>query len=774
MRSPSVPIEQDLVLLGGGHSHAIMLRMWGMNPLPGVRLTLISDGSDTPYSGMLPGYVAGFYDRADCHIDLRSLCQFTGAQFYHDRAVGLDLAHQRVICADRQPVRFDWLSIDIGSTPKQTGIPKNAIAAKPVPQFLQWWEAFCEEIMRSGDSKRLSIIGGGVGGVELALNMQAKLPQVELHLFSRSAGLLTQHNPQVQRYFQQLLPDRGIQLHLNQAVQDWDGAEIITESGDRIPSDAVVWVTEATAPPWIAASGLAVDQHGFIQVNQTLQSISHPQVFAAGDIANMVNSPRPKAGVFAVRQGQPLFENLQRSILRKPLQNYHPQTQYLSLIGTADGQAVASRGPFFAKSALLWQWKDRIDRDFMRRFQDLPEMASRPLAPNSGGTGVGASQAFCTGCAAKVGSDILSQTLTRIREETEYGSLLETLDRPDDAAILEIPAGKKLIQTVDYFPSLIDDPYIFGQIATHHSLSDLFAMGATPHSVLAIAAIPQGNETIQSETLFQLLCGALKALSESQTQLVGGHTLSSEQLMFGLSCNGFADDRQLLHKGGIQVSDGLILTQAIGIGTLFAATMQGQAKPQWIDQAIAVMLRSNYQAAQILQKYGATACTDVTGFGLMGHLVEMVKASNRPLAPNSGGTGVRSEIKAPSSEATALGGFPDLKQVARGLGAILQLNQIPILPGAQITTDRGVRSTLYAQNQRSQQSIANLAQISQHSLFPLLFDPQTAGGLLASVPAEAITPCLEALHTNGYSDAACIGHILPQLAKGTLPITIEA
>jgi selenide,water dikinase len=211
--------------------------------------------------------------------------------------------------------------------------------------------------------------------------------------------------------------------------------------------------------------------------------------------------------------------------------------------------------------------------------------------------------------------------------------------------------------------------------------------------------------------------------------------------MFGLSCNGFAEDHQLLHKGGMQVGDGLILTQAIGIGTLFAAAMQGRAESQWIDQAIEVMLQSNYLAAQILQKYGATACTDVTGFGLMGHLGEMLRASNRPPAPN--------------------------------IGVNLQLRQIPILPGAQITADRGIRSSLYAQNQRSQQSIANLTQITQHPRFPLLFDPQTSGGLLANVPFEAVTACLEALHTQGYSDASCIGQIQPQLAKGTLPITIE-
>ncbi len=759
MPSATPLIQQDLVLIGGGHSHAIVLRLWAMHPIPGVRLTLISDGADTPYSGMLPGHVAGFYSREDCHIDLRSLCQFAGAVFYCDHVIGLDLANQQVICANHPPVGYDQLSIDIGSTPKlavehQALIGRNAIPAKPVPQFLQWWDGICEQLQTDPTTRcKLAIVGGGVGGVELAINMQRRLQALvadrnwQLHLFSRAAVLLPQQNAWVQTYFQTLLCQRGVQLHLGTAVTGWDGALLQT---DRHPEpldfDTTVWVTQATAPDWLATAGLAVDDRGFIAIDEYLQSISHPSVFAAGDIASMVDHPRPKAGVFAVRQGKPLYKNLCRTLRGQKLQQFVPQKRYLSLIGTGNRQAVAVWGKLACRLPLLWQWKDWIDRQFMAKFDrtTLGQVA-RHSGPMSAAMGdqplphgmTAAAGMHCAGCGAKVGSSVLTQVLERIQTDQITNSVLIGLAQPDDAAVLQVPPDRLLVQTVDYFPALVDDPFLFGQIATHHSLSDLFAMGATADSVLAIVSLPYAAASQQQETLFQLLSGALKALAITHTQLVGGHTIEGEKLMFGLTCNGFTTPERLLQKTGMAPGDCLILTKPLGTGTLFAAQMRYQAKPQWIDAAIATMLQSNYLASKIFLNHKATACTDVTGFGLLGHLVEMLQAATPPL------------------------------QVT------LQLTALPLLPGALQTTQQGIVSSLYAQNQRAQNWIENLATIAQHSHFPLLFDPQTSGGLLASVPAEQATACCTALQAVGYT-SAIIGQIHPALEKSTLPITIEA
>lgn len=411
------------MLIGGGHSHAIVLKMFGIKPLPGVRLTLISDVLHAPYSGMLPGHVAGFYDYDQCHIDLRSLAEFAGCQILTDRAIAIDLNKNLVICQTRPPVNFDVLSVDIGSTPATLSVPgaaEYAIAAKPVPEFLASWNQLISERPNHPQKPlRIAIVGGGAGGVELALNMQSRLgkeegfgnglcngfkgwilrykerrkrekgrgkkeEELEIHLFHSGPELMQGHNQRVRRRLQEILISRGIQLHLKEKVCAVEKMErethcqititdyqISCKSGLELKCDRIFWVTQASAANWIRESGLAADSNGFMQVNDCLQSVSHPNVFAAGDIAAMVNYPRPKAGVFAVRQGKPLFENLQQFLLEKPLKPFAPQEQYLGLIGTGNKRAIASRGSFMWESALLWYWKDWIDRQFMQKFSNL-------------------------------------------------------------------------------------------------------------------------------------------------------------------------------------------------------------------------------------------------------------------------------------------------------------------------------------------------------------------------------------------------------------------
>ncbi len=380
-------MNQRLVLIGGGHSHAIALKLWGLNPIPGVELTLISDVEQTPYSGMLPGHVAGFYSYAETHIDLPSLAQFAGAKLIIDRAIGLDLVHNNVVCKKlnrHSSIEFDYLSLDIGSTPQTINIPgakEYAIPAKPVPDFLQAWEQLKQQVISNRDqSLSLVIVGGGAGGVELALNMQAGLQQIlkdqiennlQIRLIHRGEQLLSAHNNWVSNSLAKIIIKRGIKLHLQQSVSEVLPDRVNCQSGLSIKCDRVFWVTQAAAPDWIKESQLTTDAQGFILVRDTLQSVSHPQVFAAGDIATMTNHKRPKAGVFAVRQGEPLLDNWRRILTGESLQDYIPQNRYLALIGTGDRQAIASWGSFGWRSALLWQLKDYIDRKFMNRFVDL-------------------------------------------------------------------------------------------------------------------------------------------------------------------------------------------------------------------------------------------------------------------------------------------------------------------------------------------------------------------------------------------------------------------
>jgi selenide, water dikinase len=381
----AAPIIKDLVLIGGGHAHVEVLRRFGMQPMPGVRITLVARDVETPYSGMLPGFIAGHYTRAQCHIDLRPLAAFAGARLVHDEAVGLDLTAGRVLCKREAAIGFDIASLDIGSTPHLASIPgaaEHATPVKPIDGLAERWQRILERTSGGRHPVHFLTVGGGAAGVELTLAMRHRLrgmlseerrdpDGVSFTLVTRSR-ILASHNATVRRWFRDLLVQRGVQLVENSAVCAVADGAVLSVDGSRTAFDELIWVTQAGAASWLAGTGLALDEAGFVKVDATLRSVNAANVFAAGDVVANVDHPRPKAGVFAVRQGPPLTENLRRALAGEPLVPFRPQTKFLSLISTGDRSAVASRGRLAARGALLWHLKDWIDRSWMRRYQQLP------------------------------------------------------------------------------------------------------------------------------------------------------------------------------------------------------------------------------------------------------------------------------------------------------------------------------------------------------------------------------------------------------------------
>ena len=740
MRHGEPPVLKDLVLLGGGHSHVGVLKRFGMRPVPGVRLTVICRDVHTPYSGMLPGLIAGHYGLDDVHIDLRPLCRFASARLYHDEVIALDLDERKILCKGRPPVRYDLLSINIGSTPGTLHVPGagGVVPVKPIQQFITHWEKLSRRVLAHDGPLRIGVVGAGAGGVEILLAIQFRLRQLlaaagrsadrlEYCLFADTERILPAHNARTRRIFERILAERQVQVLAGQAVVEISEGRLIRADGSEYAVDEVLWATSASAAPWLAHCGLSVDDRGFVQVGDTLRSLSHPDVFAAGDIAALVDHPRPKSGVFAVRAAKPLERNLRRALLGRPLLPFTAQRQFLSLISTGDRSAVASRNGWAFQGRLMWRWKDWIDRRFMRKFNELPDMAEQEdLGVPEGLAGaeaireVSAIAMRCGGCGAKVGSAILDRALASLRPVSRP-EVLVGLDAPDDAAVVAVPSGKVMVHTVDYFRSFIDDPYVFGQVAAHHSLGDIFAMGAQPHTALAIVTLPYGLEAKMEDELQQLMAGALKVLEEANAALVGGHTGEGAELGLGFAVNGLADREGLLRKGGMRPGERLILSKPIGTGVLFAADMRQKAKGRWIEAALASMVQSNRAAALCLRRYGASACTDVTGFGLLGHLLEMTKPS--------------------------------------GVDVALDFDAMPLLEGALETVRLGIFSSLQPQNLRLRRAIRDLEFLAQDERFPLLFDPQTAGGLLASVPRERVEDCLEELWRLGYGRAAAIGTV---------------
>lgn len=765
MQTPEQPILRDIVLVGGGHSHVGVLKSFGMQPMPGVRLTVICTDVHTPYSGMLPGYVAGHYDYDAVHIDLSRLAVFAGARLYRDEVIGLDRVNRKPLCRHRPPVPYDVLSINTGSTPQLHDVPgaaANVIAVKPITRFNDRWLALLDRVQRHTGKTTVAVVGAGAGGVELLLAMQFRLRQVlrtqgrnpdELvfHLFTNNAHILPTHNPGVRRKFDAVLAARGVQVHRNAAVTQVTAGRLQTSAGQVMEADEIVWVTRAGGAAWLKDTGLALDADGFIQVSDTLQTVTDPDIFAAGDIASMVNHPLEKAGVFAVRQGPPLSHNLRLSVRGAALKPYQPQRHWLALISTGDQYAVASRGWLGFAGAWVWRWKDRIDRGFMRKFQDL-----RPMDVHAAGakaTPAGAAVAVqltseeslqaisaiamrCGGCGAKVGATVLSRALSQLHP-VQRDDVLIGLSDPDDAAVVRVPPGKAMVHSVDFFRSFIDDPYLFGKVAANHALGDIWAMGAQAQSATAIATVPSGLESKVEDVLFQMMTGALEVLNEANCALVGGHTGEGKELPLGFAVNGLIDDdpAQILRKNGMRPGDVLILTKPIGTGTLFAAHARLAAKGRWIDAALQSMVLSNQKGAQTLRDFGATACTDLTGFGLLGHLVEMTRPS--------------------------------------GVDAELDLDALPLLDGAQECVAAGIVSSLQSANVRLRRALRNQEAMVNHPRYPLIFDPQTAGGLLASVPADRVQACIAALHEQGYVHTAAIGRILAQ-GDALAPITLCA
>jgi len=761
--TPTPPIRRDLVLVGGGHTHVHVIKAFGMRPLSGVRVTLVAREVHAPYSGMLPGLVAGRYTYDEAHIDLRRLCRWAGVRLLRDEARALDLEARRVHCAARPPLSFDLLSLNVGATPRTRGVPgaaEHAMPVKPVDRFLEEWRRLIDGLPGAPEGLgapsgpfRIAVVGGGAGGVELALACRRRisallrarcLPRgaVRFTLFTEAEEIVPELHPRARRALARILEARGIQVRTGSRVSRVEGDALHVGEG-RIPADRVLWVTDASPPEWIGETGLETTPDGFLRVDATLRSTSHPFVFAAGDVATVAPHPRPKSGVFAVRQGPPLERNLRRALRGEELRPFRPQREFLTLLGTGDSYAVGSRGPLAFRGRWVWRLKEWIDRRWMAKWSDLPEMeegsagrSAEPLPPGGpgadgeaaeGDAGNGADPSpvlaqepmRCGGCGGKVGAEILERALREA--SADDGDPLGRYE-PQDASVLDVPPGMRVVQSVDFFRDFLDDPYRFGAVAAHHALNDLWASGAEPRSALAVVTLPHGPEKTLVAELVHLLRGAGAVLDAAGASLAGGHTAEGAELAFGLQVTGFVRPGALLRKSGARPGDRLVLTGPLGTGTLFAADMRAKAKARWVEEALATMCRSNGPAAAILGDHGIRACTDVSGFGLLGHLVELLRAS--------------------------------------GAGARLDPSALPALPGSLECIEAGITSTLHPENLRLRRAVVAGEEERRSPRFALLFDPQTAGGLLGAVPAEGARACVDALHGAGYARAGVIGEVV--------------
>ena len=724
-----LPLIKNVVLIGGGHAHALLLRKWAMKPVAGVRLTVINPSPSAPYTGMLPGFIAGHYGRDELDIDLVRLARFADARLVLGVVETLDRENKTVNIPGRPSIPYDVCSLNVGissAMPNIDGFAEHAIAAKPLTYFADRWTNYVAAKQRSGaDKAAIAVIGGGVGGCELAMAMTHRLRAVgvsaSVTVIDRST-VLSDLGDRAQGEIRATMTGMDITLleHSEVAAVTADGVQT---SAGMIPADLVVGAAGARPYDWLGELGL--DTHdGFISIDQTLRSTNDPSVFATGDCAHMGFAPRPKAGVFAVRQAPVLTHNIKAVVTGGKTKDFDPQEDYLKLISLGEQSAAADKFKRFMQGKQLWRLKDKIDRDFMDKLGDLPEMKLDP-APKNSATGLSSlldsDPPLCGGCGAKVGVDVLEGPLGALPASTRT----DVVRLPGDDAALLVMGETKQVITTDQLRTFTSDPFRMARIATLHALGDVWAMGADPQAVLVTVTLPQLGHALQGEWLGEIMAGTSAALADTHAEVVGGHTSMGAELAIGYSITGLLNSPAITLAGATP-GQKLILTRPIGSGILFAGEMQRLARGNDIAALLTVLETPQGNAAATLAAAGATAMTDVTGFGLAGHLFGMLRESS--------------------------------------VAGELVLDDIEIFDGALDLARNGLRSHLHASNAAA----IPLTQTGADPRATVLFDPQTAGGFLAAVPAAGADDAVHELQMLGHQSS-----VIGTIVEGTPEVRVR-
>lgn len=726
----------QVVLVGAGHTHIQVLRHWMMHPDPAVEATLVVDTPIAVYSGMAPGLVAGQYERHELEIDAVPLARRAGVRVVLAPSVGVEGANRRVLVEGREPISFDVASFDVGSTVaglELPGVREHAVPTRPINRLAAAISGRVEAL--TSQWPNVVIVGSGAGGIELAFCIDARLRRQALQprvtIVEAGDRILPGYHPALARRIEAAARERGLRTLVETPVAAVEAHGVLLEDGRSLDSDLTFWVTGAAALPIFRGSDLPLCDRGFARTRSTLQVEGHDHVFAVGDCATLIDQPnRPRAGVYAVRMGPYLIENLERLNTGQRLRRYRPQGDFLALLNLGDGSAAGAKWGAAFEGRWVMRLKDRIDRRFMDRFQalgpdgaPLPAFGTMRAGPEANGVDAEpeSTPMFCGGCAAKVGPDRLGRALARAgldaRPDSGEQVILDTTT-PDDAVAYRTPAGDRVVASLDAFPAFTDDPWLVGRVAAVNACSDLHATGVTPRFAQALVTLPQAADgATAEELLIQVLAGARAALDPEGVLLLGGHTNTGPELVVGFHVEGVSESgRDLLLKSRVRPGDALVLTKALGCGVLLAADRMGLCPGRWLRACLVSMQTSNRAAMEVARQAGVAAATDVSGFGLAGHLGEMAQASDVDLE--------------------------------------VFVGALPALPGALELLDLGERSTSHDQNTRLPVEVERLAAPGPH--LELTFDPQTAGGLVLAVPPKQADGLIRALNARNLEAAAVI------------------
>ena len=718
MQQKVMPIQQEIVLVGGGHSHSLVLKAWAMNPIKGVKLTLISPTPEVVYTGMLPGFLAGHYKLSEISIDLVKLCRYANATLILGKVTEISKTKNTITIQNREPISFDVISIDVGASSslnEPVVAPEVLHSVKPFDDFVKKWEKYCSNLVVKSIKPRVAIIGGGVAGCEIALAMTQSFRNLgwreyEISILEKQK-ILTQVRPHTRVLLRRILANYSIDIYENFTIKSVAGGVISSNDNIILKADFIVVSLGACPHNWLFNTDLPL-KNGFIKVDQNLRIVGTTNAFAVGDCAHFTSYPLPKSGVYAVRQAPILIANLRAVLKETKLKTYSPQKKHLKLISLGEKKAISDYFPVSFSGPLVWCIKDYIDRRFMKKFENLSrkkfgELKLRKLLKSE--EKVLGKQELCGGCGAKMGIGSLNSVLSDLSNK-EQDTLLTGIG--EDAAIIKAGSRKQVL-TTDHLRLFNSDLWQFSRISAIHSLGDIWAMGACPKAALANIILPEASVRIQERWLKEIMSACQSVFLQEGVSIVGGHTSLGSELSVGFTVFGHCSGEPILISGA-KPGDLLILTKPIGSGTILAAEMQLKARGVWLAEALKWMLQSQRKASRILKC--ASAMTDVTGFGLAGHLYKICEGSN--------------------------------------LKANLYLSEVPILIGAESLSESGVRSTIFSENEKMRSSMS----VSPSAKATLLFDPQTSGGLLAAISPNKADLVVDRLKQNNYC-SSIIGHL---------------
>ena len=711
-----ISLNKQLVLIGGGHSNVQVLRNLCMHEYKGLNVILISEGYESIYSGMTPGYIKKIYSLEDISIDLQRLCFNAGATFIKDKVVNLDNKNQIIHLNQNPSISYDTLSINSGSISNNQSIKfdkkSNVISVKPISTFISKLKVI-DELIEKSSNRKISIIGGGVAAFELSFALYKRYSEnISLDIISDQFLIEKNLNQSSINTLKKIAKNLNINL-ISKKVIDIHDSEISLEDGSKSQSELVLLSTGAALPDWLAESNLKMKEN-FIAVNHHLQSLNFNNVFVSGDAASIENFNRPKSGVMAVRQGEILKENLFLYLLKKPLKKFKPQKNWLYLIGTHQNSAVLNYFNFSFEGKWCWLLKKIIDLNFMKKFSFPEHKDMHKKIHNLNEIKDDIPKMYCQGCGSKVSKNTLVNFLSNQKSNNELSDATEIKFKQNE-----------ILQTIDHiklFQSF--NPYDFGIISYLHSQNDILSAGGTVHSLSVSIGVPFSKNLVESFYLEYFMRGIQNEAEKDRASLASGHSYQTEEPAITVTMNGNKIEKSNKFLG---IEGNLIyLSKPLGTGYLLAAYFQNSKLFSISDfeKLLNYLKKGNKLAAQSAFLCGSQLMTDISGFGLASHLGDICQSSN--------------------------------------LSAQIQLNK-DILINDKLEILKNFESSGYKNNYLS--SFNSIDIKNDHPLSKIVYDPQTNGPLLIAIDKEKKNEFENNFEKNYLSKPLLIGEFIKKKEK---------